>query len=73
MAIATTNKENVKYALELSEREANALCELLLVADYDGEGDKLDNIYSALVGAGAESDKCSHSVVDGIVTVTRSA
>lgn len=72
MASVTTKKQDVTYVIELSEREANALCELLLVASYDGEGDALDEIYCALQEAGAESDKCSNKIENGLVTVTRS-
>lgn len=68
-----TKKTDVKYVLELSEREANALCELLVVAHYDGEGDKLNAIYAALVEAGAESDEVEHRMEDGLILVKRSA
>lgn len=56
MAHVTTKTAEVKYVLEMTKREAEALTELLVVADEsEGEGEFLGNVYAALCEAGCES------------------
>lgn len=73
MARVTTKTAEVKYVLEMSKREAEALTELLIMADEtNGEGEVLGNVYAALCEAGCESDNTFHKKgVDGEVVVYR--
>lgn len=73
MAKAMTKKADIVYVLELTEREANALTELLCATNgFEGEGDFLDGIYCQLCEVGAESEKLSHRIEGNQVIVTRS-
>lgn len=73
MAKVNTKQAETIYTLELTEREANALTELLTKAESDeGEGSILDDVYIALFNAGAESDATSSATNDaGHVVVYR--
>lgn len=72
MAKASKKTAEVTYVLEMSKREANALCELLLAANhFEGEGDVLADLYDVLCGQGAESDQVSHTIEDDEVVVSR--
>lgn len=67
MATAKATKAEITYTLELSEREAAALCELLLASnDNTNAGDCLNDIYTTLADAGAEKDGYHY---EGRVTV----
>jgi hypothetical protein len=72
MAWVTMKAAEVKYVLELSKREAEALTELLLVVDnLQGEGEILDGVYAALCEAGCESMDTHCLVQDSLVIVSR--
>lgn len=73
MARVTTKTAEVKYVLELSKREAEALTEMLIMVDeQQGEGPALGDIYAALCEAGCESRFTFHKKgVDGEVIVYR--
>ena len=72
MARVTTKTAEVKYVLEMSKREAEALTEVLLhVNGVPGEGCLLDDIYAALCEAGCESNALSSEIDDDQIIVTR--
>lgn len=73
MATVKTKTAETTYVLELTEREAAALCELLLAVNINkGEGPQLQGIYNELTDAGAEGYELQHEVdEDGDVVVTR--
>jgi hypothetical protein len=73
MAKVSEKQSEKVYVLELTEREANALTEVLVATNQgsEGEGYVLADIYWALCDAGAESDKCAYTVEDDQVFVTR--
>lgn len=72
MAKVTTKTTAKTYVLELTEREANALTEAVLATNFsEGEGDVLDDIYTELVGAGAETGLVNHRIENGEVIIER--
>lgn len=72
MASVTKTAAEVKYVLEMSKREAEALTEMLVVVDSEeGEGAILDGIYHQLHRAGCESFTTSSKIENGIVIVER--
>lgn len=73
MARVTTKTAEVKYVLELSKREAEALTEMLIMVDEQaGEGMILNDVYAALCEAGCESHDTFHKKgVDGEIIVYR--
>lgn len=72
MARVTTKAAEVKYVLELSKREAEALTEMFVLLDEDqGEGQVLGGIYASLVEAGCESFETESKVEDNLLVITR--
>ena len=61
---------DIVFRLELSEREASALCEALVGSSWDlGEGEELEKIYNALMSAGAEHGHLVHRVVENELVI----
>lgn len=72
MARVTTKTAEVKYVLELSKREAEALTEMLIMVDEEqGEGAVLGEIYAELVSRGCESFDCDAHIKGGKIVVMR--
>lgn len=65
-------KQMKKIVLTLSQREAEALTELLtLVDESQGEGEQLGNLYVALLSEDCESFATHSDVKDDQVIITR--
>ncbi len=72
MAKVTQTNTAITYTLTLDEDEANALYELLVMANhYEGEGPSLARVFNALNDADVYADGYDSTIQDGHVVVTK--